>query len=349
MSRADRRSLPSLTTVLALLAAAVSIPALPAQIGSRVSGRERLARSGGEGKEIAAAVQKGLTWLKKRQGDDGDFRELRKAEPRIDALASGALALLAFSGDGSTRDAGPFRSAVRDGTKWLMSCQSEDGRLALGDEDDDRAAEPLLGHALATFALYEIGLLSADNRLLLHAQRAIAFAEACRLPDGTWPTVVGDANTDFRTTVWMLHGLLEARRTTLPIDEKGIARAEEWLQTAAADDAAGEDARAHNAAGAFLLILAGRNPRGDELLQSAAERVASSAPEWNDETSVELLYFGSHLLYQTGGEGWKGWRDGVLREVRAWLPKPKSKRTIERAASAALALMSFYRYGPLGR
>ena len=155
------------------------------------------------------AVLEGLRWLIRHQNEDGSWgadtltQHCNPKEPCIppdavqDAsynLGMTSLSLLAFLGQGISMESEksivdpvrgkshPVGDVVKDGVRWLMERQHEDGSFS-----DAGAFEHPENETLSTMVLCEAQGLSNNRQVKVQAQRAVDFLVAAqkRRPDGS--------------------------------------------------------------------------------------------------------------------------------------------------------------------
>ena len=264
--------------------------------------------------------------IRRQQASNGSFRVKKKGAP-YDAVATTALAMLCLSGDGSTLDQGPHKNSLNKAVKWLVKQQRSDGRFAVEKSSKKRATEPLLSHALATLAVYEVGLLGVDNRYLQAAHRGIDFATKTRREDSTWPALVGGKESDLTTTLWMLHALSFGARVKFPRLRQGREEvAHVGLKRASTRTRRGSTNGSPMPAERSWLVYGNQIQVKDPRIAAAGRRVAAGMPDWDGATPLTWIYFGGHFLKQIGDPEWKTWREGVLRQLHAWLGRSTEER-----------------------
>ena len=119
------------------------------------------------------------------------------------------------------------------------------------------------------------------------------------------------------------------------------------------------------AAGLFSRLLLGWKPV-NPLCRSASDFLLAKLPAWpTSQLDVDFVYwfFGSHALFQVGGDSWKQW-NGALKETLlphqrrggdeegSWNPAGTWSAEGGRVASTALGALClevYYRYMPLFR
>jgi hypothetical protein len=299
-----------------------------AGVGGRGGGGLGAGGSGrGSSARIDAVTRAACEWLDRHRSDDGHWDAKGfMAHCRSDGCDGGGdagydvevtgLALLAFLGDGTTHESGPFRSAVLDGVRHLRGLQGEDGSFA-----PSTAPVPLRQHALAALALVEdFGMTRADD-LKAPCTRAIAYALQMRSPAAGW--AFADGSLDVETTGWMVLLVRSATLAGLDVDANvlpDVARAFDALTDPAtgrvvAPPHVGERRASDSAAtavGVLVRVFAGRSAAGDPAIESGADLLAKDPPQW-EPVSVDFAYwnFGALALFQVGGARFDRWFEAL--------------------------------------
>jgi hypothetical protein len=336
--------------------------------GGGIGGRAERRRKPGTlaTKETEAAVERALAWLARFQstherGGDGRWEAKNFARGTLEGAGASmydagvtALALLAFLGAGyGDRGEHPYKTNVAEGLAFLVEvAQAEDGGIGL--REDPRLVTT---HAVATLALAEAWILTADVKWRDAAQRAVAFLEKARGNPGWGYDDGGKADT--HTTGWALYALGVARLGALDVDPAAVESGFAWLdkmtewnfgQTgydypggASAcygkkDDEAGERAgllldRARwpwcftagtTALAVWCRILHSGEARFGELVKQGCAVCAERPPEWQVEHGkldmfgkVDLCYWGYGALAFVARDGHKTPRSDATKWFKA--------------------------------
>ncbi len=326
----------------------------PLGLGGKYGGRAGGGQGGGggAGRGVPQALSLGLRWLADHQSPegfwDGDGFMHNRGGEACSCDGDGAathdvgltgLALLAFLGNGTTTDAGPYRDALARGVHWLNNQADPDTGL-LGSA---ASAEYLYDHAIATLALAETYYFSKSPRLKRTVQRAVDFIQAARAPYGGWcydAPSLGDSDTS--VTGWMLFALAAARDAGLRVARaalvEGLDVIEQFTDTASGRvgyDSPGslssrtaanrsgfprERGEAMTAVGLlcriFLADLDPAGSTGEARRKQHAELLAQTPPQWDEDgggNDMYYWYYGTYAMFQVGGTHWRNWKRAIER------------------------------------
>ncbi len=321
------------------------LPAVPRIYKPRLKpDRKAQALRAGASAASELAVERALEWLARHQDDDGrwdggiaryddgtiangddDFTihcpvgdvcfgecAYWEADPGLTGLA-----LLAYLGAGHTQREGRYADTVGRGIDFLIRLQKPDGDL--------RGASRAVGmycHAMATLALSEAYALSAEPRLRVPVERALAFMVKARAQDGlAWRYAPGAAVGDTSILGWIVMGLKSARETGVAIPDQDSARdgSLTWLDKVAAGERRGlaryqpgEPVTPTMTAEAWVcrqfLGQGGPGPASDEAAAYLLKNESDRGP-----TNLYYWYYATLALFQHGGEPWTRW-NGLIRD-----------------------------------
>jgi hypothetical protein len=205
--------------------------------------------------ESQKAVEDGLNWLARHQGEDGHWgADCLGTDPnsRCDRsapcqetgqayeIAQTGLALLAFQAAGNYYFNGQkYSDQVKKGLEYFIQEQAADGSI-VGSQNP--TAEQIAGgalfqqhfmyeHAMGTFALCEACAVAIaegkqpDPRYQTAAERAVAFIEKIQHDDGGWRYWVNASETsDCSVSGWVMLALKTAREANISISPQTITR-----------------------------------------------------------------------------------------------------------------------------
>jgi antitoxin component YwqK of YwqJK toxin-antitoxin module len=292
-------------------------------------------------------VERALRWLALHQGVDGSWSNAGFAArcgrigrepcsgPGKDVYDVGAtaLSLLALLGDGNTHEQGPWSEAVRLGLAWLAAQQTPDGEIGAR-----RSSDFLYGHALATAALCEGFALGADS-LRVPAERALAFLQLGRHPDGGWRyDVPATEPGDTSVTGWAVHALLAGRRAGLDVDPAALEGAARWIErmteprtgrvgyntrgelsarSSENRDFPGDLGEAMTAVGLWIRLALGQRAASQPILAEHARLVAAKPPRIDRRFGGDQYYWyqGTSALHEYGAPFWDRWEAELRKAV----------------------------------
>src|SRR5689334_6434582 len=82
--------------------------------------------SASEWRRLDAAIDRALAWLAAQQDVDGSFPTLTQGQPGVTSLCT-----LAFMAHGHVPGRGPYGDRLEKATRYIMSCQKENGLVTL--------------------------------------------------------------------------------------------------------------------------------------------------------------------------------------------------------------------------
>lgn len=359
------RSASALLLTPALLAAGTEPVQQDGKFGGRVTGFRMMG-----GREVPPALDRAKTFLGKRQEKDGTWAGEDRSKV-VQLTAMGSLFFLAYRGGSDDEEAAETLEKSLD---WLRTAQDPETGAVQGEEGE-RAAAPLLQHAIATEALAEsaffrIGGKLRDRRVAL--ERALAYLSATRLEDGSWPSRPGSESPSLATTLAVGHAFATAANYN---DDEGSLRTTarevlDWLRSpAAATVSTSEDsplvARPDDVrvTGPMLLRhLLGDVPDDDEREQLCG-RLARAHPTTTEEGDLQQpwrVFYGTFAAFQVGGQDcWSPWNKALKaallphqrssgRQKGAWIHGWEDDREGGRLFGTiltALTLTAYVRYG----
>jgi hypothetical protein len=215
----------------------------------------------------------------------------------------------------------------------LIAQQGDDGRLGTA-----AAVDFIYDHAIGTLALSEAFGISQAEELRAPAQKAIDYLEAHRNPYMVWRYQPRDGDNDTSVTAWCTMAYRSASDFGLKVNTGTMKVIAAWLDQVtdpatghAGYTKRGEPSSRHpgdharkyppranealTAAALFARFLLGQDPATEEVMMRAAATVAAKPPRWSAEDgTIDCLawYFGTHAMYQVGGERWQEWERDLL-------------------------------------
>ncbi len=311
----------ALTITFTAVLAAQDPPDLPPAINTAVG------LGGPPPKEVTDAIENGLRWLAQHQHADGSFPADRPER----TVASTALAMLAFLGDGNTLRAGPHREPVKKATTWLRAQQDEQGRFGTGEHPDQ-----IVDQAIAAWAMSEAYGLSQYRILKKSTQLGIDWLVRQRQDSGGWGHAGQDANTV--ATLWAVAACASAANFELSVPDDwnrraiafvaerthrkgriGFTRKGEPLQRAEPGDQARfapEHTELPTAAGLLIRYFANDAP-APRAIEPQTLLLLASPPRWDPPGAIDPTYwlFATFALYQHGGLAWRKWQEALRTTV----------------------------------
>jgi len=268
-----------------------------------------------------------------------------KGNPVVDVGLTG-LAILAFTGNGNTLAAGPYRETVAKGTTWLKEVQRDDGLF--GDEVGNPT---LYNHAIATMALGEVCYFAnKPPTLTAPLKKAVAVILNSRNNYGAWRyQLEPNGDNDTSITGWMIFALKTAEDCKIPVDKGAYDGALTWFD-AMEDKNSGRVGYAWGDGGGGPGSLPSRPVHMMEkfpadksesltavallcrifmtdtskvkqwkdhpnyaVLKKNADLIASKLPKWDSDGSIDIYYwyYATFAMNQWGEQHWKNWEKAI--------------------------------------
>jgi hypothetical protein len=317
--------------------------------GGRGGGGLGQGGGGGRGgkRNTEAAVLSALEWLRNHQSPDGSwdadgFSQYCKKNT-CDGPGSSAndvgltgLALLCFLGAGQTHQEGQFKETVRNGLKYLMEVQDEDGCFG------ERVGHQFLyGHACAALAMTEAYGMTGAKPFRDPAQKGINFIHRAQNPYAAWRYAFPpDGDNDSSVTGWMVMVLKSGKMSNLTVDDTAFSGAMSWIEemtdpatgrtgyadrgglpsrlTEVMEKFPGDKSESMTAVGVLTRVFAGKTPEDDPMINKGAELMVRRLPNW-DPASGEIdfyyWYYATLAMFQVGGPRWDKWNEAIKTAI----------------------------------
>jgi hypothetical protein len=195
---------------------------------------------------LDSAVDRALVWLAAQQQADGSFPTLMQGQPAVTSLC-----VLAFMAQGHNPGVGPYGQQLEKATRFIMSCQKENGLVTLNgpegptltrDVSYELGVTAAYNHAISSLTLSEIyGMGQRKEAAALSAQIKKALAatlEMQRWPKdqphdlGGWRYIIdeGPDDSDLSITGWHLMFLRSARNAGFEVGQEPIDDAVKYVR-----------------------------------------------------------------------------------------------------------------------
>jgi hypothetical protein len=337
--------------------------------------KDRFIRTSGANADSERAVALGLAWLAKQQRLDGGWEYDGTAKEK--RVAATGMALLAFLGAGETHTkARKYKKTVEMGVKFLLK------ECPVSGPNSGRLSTDAYAQAIATMALCEAYGMTGDGALLqVAAQAAVNYIQSAQGPDGSWGYSFRSAG-DTSITGWQIQALKAARLAKLAVEDKVLARAVKFLDTAGKGELKAEygyrdstnPSPALSAVGLLCrYYIDGWAPENPRMIDGVALLLKNRPPAPGPQVpEMYYHYYATQLMFFYGGEAWKDWNEGPLKDgkrtggMRDWLIKTQAKEgkdagswepcpgsigpncgRVGTTAMAVLTLEVYYRHLPL--
>ncbi len=279
--------------------------------------------------EIQAAVQRGLEWLSRNQGNDGSWRNSGGYGSYPAAMTG--LAGMALIAGGSTPTRGIYWREVRQSVDFLLKHADPNNGVISVPQEEGRS---MYGHGFATLFLASVFGMEEDLRKQEKLKRALD--KACGLITQAQSTAGGwiytpDSNSDEGSvTVTQVQALRACRMAGIVVDKKTVDKAIEYIKRCQNADGSiryslgsgGGGRPAITAAGVAVLYNAGvydDQPFVDNAVQYCKKHIQISVDNTGHHFYTHLYW--SQALYQRGGDDWVDY----YAKMSKWLLKQQKK------------------------
>ncbi len=337
--------------------------------------RQRVLSSEGGSEATEKAVLLGLDWLVKHQSKDGNWsiNEFHRgvagctcgSPGKLESDSAGtALVLMALLGNGQTHLKGKHHLPFRNGLRWLLVHQKEDGDLRAGFHE-----KGMYSHGQAAHVLCETFAMTGDESLREPAQKSVDFICQAQHSLGGWkykPESVGDTSV----TGWQLGALHAAVNAGLDVDQKVLDAATRYLDSVEHHNGAAyayEPGRepTHVMTGEALLcrIYLEKKEREEPVRRGVKSMLETHPPE-DGKFNLYYFYHATQTIRHAGGDDWRKWNGQLSQRIlaeqetvghRAGSWKPSSVSTeaaggrLYVTALTVMTLEVYYRSNPLLR
>jgi hypothetical protein len=180
-------------------------------------------------RRIAAAIDKGLSYLAKIQQPDGSFPA--KWDARSYPACMTALSGLALLASGSTPEAGPYAENLRRAMIYLMNAGDSHANGLIAGKEEARCT---YGHGFSMMFLAQCygveETLAYEDRLKHTLGRAIKLVAQGQSPGGGWLYSPAGGGSEGSTTACVLQGLRACRNVGIKVPTETIDRAVGYLR-----------------------------------------------------------------------------------------------------------------------
>ncbi|MHC4932359.1 MAG: prenyltransferase/squalene oxidase repeat-containing protein [Planctomycetota bacterium] len=312
-------------------------------VGVQKGPQRRALRATGGAARTETAVDMGLKWLAENQHGDKSGRwdadGIDTPGGALYDVGVTGLSLLAFLGAGHT-DKGaekqnPYAGAVRDGLRYLLTVQDEEGCIG------PRASQHYIyNHAIACAAICEAYGLTNNPRYKAPAQGAVDFLLRARNPYMGWRYGIRPGENDTSVTAWCVVALHAGKTAGLQVDPNAFEGARAWFDKMTdpefgrvgynmpggmaarpegmIDRFPAERTQSLTAAAMFARILMGEDPKKSAIIQKGASLCAAQPPVWDPKAgTIDMYYwyYGTLAMFQVGGSAWKKWNNHMKSAI----------------------------------
>lgn len=276
----------------------------------------------GVSKEIQDAIERGIDWLARNQGNDGCWRNSGGYGSYPAAMTG--LAGMALIAGGHTPTRGKYYDHVRRAVAFLRkNADANTGVISVPAEE----GRGMYGHGFATLFLASVYGMEEDVReqekLKRVLDKAVSLISSAQSSAGGW-IYTPDSNSDEGSvTVTQIQALRACRMAGIQVSKKTIDLAIDYIRRCQNDDGGiryrlgvpGESRPAISAAGVAVFYNAG--VYDDRDFVDRAVRFCQQHIRVGLDTGHEYYtqHYWGQALYQRGGDDWRSHFD----RLGAWL------------------------------
>ena len=280
-------------------------------------------------REVSDAIQRGLVWLERNQGNDGSWRNAGGWGSYPAAMTG--LAGMALLASGSTPTRGKNYAAIRRSVDFLLKhADPGSGVISVATEE----GRSMYGHGFATLYLAAVFGTEEDlrkqERLKRALDKAVGLISSAQSSAGGWIYTPDSNGDEGSVTVTQIQALRACRMAGIVVDKRTIDRAVEYIKRCQNAEggiryslSSGGDSRpAITAAGVAVLYNAGvydDQPFVDKAVQYCKRHLQITSDNTGHHYYAHLYW--SQALYQRGGSDWTDY----YAKASAWLLKQQKK------------------------
>jgi hypothetical protein len=273
------------------------------------------------------AIDRGLTYLARTQGDDGSWGDRPMYAGNVAVVGLGGLAFLA---GGHQPGRGPYGKVVTKALQYVLS--KEDGeRPGFLHNKAGLQHGPMYGHGFATMFLAEshgtIGDRDLRRRVRDALGRAVKVILDSQNKEGGWRYQPEPQHADISVTVCQVMALRAARNAGLEVPKSAIDKSVEYVRGCQGPDGGfkymrqgGPTAFARSAAAISALYSAGiyKDPAVDKGLRYLVQFMPSGQAFGRREGDPYYFYghyYAAQVMWTASGKWWSDWFPAIRDEL----------------------------------
>jgi hypothetical protein len=275
------------------------------------------------------AIEKGLTFLYRNRGAEGQFGTHNYAGN----VAVTSLAAMAFMAAGHQPNRGAYGKAVTDAVKFVLSKENVRRRFpGFLYNPDVTTHGPMYSHGFGTLFLAEVSGMIHDKELREHVRttlkKAVKLILDAQNGDGGWRYEPDSRDADLSVTICQIMALRAARNAGLAVPKSAVEKCVEyvkacqqmpdgWFRYMKMGGGGGpERGFARTAAGVVALYSAGVY-KGREI-EMGLQYLVRSRPTASPRPDMHYYYghyYAVQAMWTAGGDYWKEWYPTVRDEL----------------------------------
>ncbi|MEM9080333.1 MAG: prenyltransferase/squalene oxidase repeat-containing protein [Verrucomicrobiota bacterium] len=293
--------------------------------------------------KVDAMYTQGLRFLAKSQSEDGSWPDRNGGEPGVVGLCT-----LAFLAHGEDPNFGPYAKNIARALSYILENQSS---------SNGYIGNSMYNHGFATLALAEAYGVVNDPRLAPALSQAVELILSAQERNrfGAWRYTPDSHDADTTVSGCQIVALLAARNAGLPVPDKAIEKALEYMNRCRSNrggygytSASGEKPTL-TAIGVTCLALA--KQKDDKGFRTSIEYLRENLNYRDRFYPYYFEYYMSQALFHGDEELWTSWNATNIRYLSALQSRegswPGTKGPYFSTAGALLSLALNYRFLPI--
>jgi hypothetical protein len=266
------------------------------------------------------AIDRGLTWLAKRQIQSGQNKGSFGQGGYAGGVAVTSVGGLAFMCSGSAPGQGPLGKSIDRCTQFVMRCVQESGYISLPNYGQDN----MYGHGFATLFLSEAYGMSdrddSDAAVGDKLRAAVKLTIDCQNDAGGWRYQPIRSDADLSITICQIMGLRAARDAGIHVPDDVRSKCIDYVKKSQNPDggfryqigSSGSSTFPLTAAGVVSLYSAGIYD--GEPIEKALQWLLRYLPgKGSSNTSYFFYghYYAVQAMWHAGGDYWNQWYPAI--------------------------------------
>ncbi len=296
--------------------------------------------------KVEISYKKGLKYLASMQSPDGSFSKdgnRYSTQPGITGIC-----VLAFLAHGEDAEFGPYSKNIKKGVDFILKQQNKNGYIGTS----------MYNHGFATLALAEAYGMMNDDRLAGALKKSVALLTSSqdRNPKGAWRYSPEDMTSDTTVAGCQLVALLAARNAGIPVPNKNIDKALDYLSSCRSSNggygyASKSGAKSTlTAIGSLCMSLAKK--KDDKAFDTVTKYLTSRSESSGHHYVYYHEYYMAQALFHANEEEWQKWNEKNA-QVMTTAQNPDggwNDHRLGRSGATGFALLSMalnYRFLPI--
>ncbi|HZN36988.1 MAG TPA: prenyltransferase/squalene oxidase repeat-containing protein [Pirellulaceae bacterium] len=312
MSPLSRRCL--LAGSAALAGTALAPRTLPGQTPSDAARSSDLITN-----ETQRAIDRGLTWLAKRQMVSGSGEGSFGHGGYPGGVAVASLSGLAFMCSGNPPGQGPLGKNIDRCVKFVSSCVQDSGFISVPGSGQDN----MYGHGFAMLFLSEVYGMSdrneVDSTVGEKLRRAVKLSATCQNDAGGWRYQPVKSDADLSITICQIMGLRAARDAGIHVPDEVRTKCIQYVKNSQNADGGfryqvSGGGSSFPLTGAGIVALYSAGIYDGEPIEKGLKWLMNHLPNKGGGSSGYFFYghyYAVQAMWHAGGEHWSKWYPAI--------------------------------------